>query len=80
MWRNTIRQPTEGNKNMTDEIQLAAPEAAAPEAAAPEAHSVVDVKTEIHQHLDDMEKAIQDFGSAGGHVLTDLINLIRSKL
>jgi len=52
------------------------------EAVIPKPTAIVaqDNVAEIHQHLNDMEKAICDFGSAGGHVLTELINLVRSKL
>lgn len=48
--------------------------------SAPVAPSNINAAAEIHQHLDDMERTIADFGSAGGGVLSSMIDLIRSKL
>ena len=48
--------------------------------SATAAPSNINAAAEIHQHLDDMERAIADFGSAGGNVLSAMIDLIRSKL
>lgn len=35
---------------------------------------------EIGQHLDDLEKVVADHGSAGGHDICAIVELIRSKL
>jgi hypothetical protein len=43
-------------------------------------YTPVNAAAEIHEHLNDMERTIADFGSAGGNVLAAMIDLIRSKL
>lgn len=48
--------------------------------SAPASLVPVPAAAEISQHLDAMEQAIADHGSAGGSVLSGLIDLIRSKL
>lgn len=38
------------------------------------------VAADITAHLDDLEKVVADHGSAGGHDICEIVNLIRSKL